>query len=252
MQRSYGWKKDLKDLRDFVFKAIAPAEGLPTSVDLRHLCPPVLDQKSLGSCTAHALANAHLFAQIKETGGHDALPSRLFIYYKERELEGTIPEDCGAQIRDGAKVLASVGAPPEADWPYDIDKFAVAPPQVAIADASSHKTLQYHSVNQTENDIKAALASGFPIVFGITLFQTFESDEVAKTGLVPMPVANEPCLGGHAILMVGYDDTKRLFTIMNSWGPTWGDKGFFYLPYEYVLRSDLAQDFWVISQVHEV
>ena len=206
----------------------------------------------MGACTSHALANAHLFAQIKETGGHDALPSRLFIYYKERELENTIAEDSGAQIRDGAKVLASFGAPPESDWPYDVTKFAVAPPQVAVADATSHKALQYHSVIQTENDIKTALASGFPIVFGIMLFQSFESDVVAKTGLVPLPnQAVEPCLGGHAILMVGYDDTKRLFTIMNSWGPAWGDKGFFYLPYDYVLRADLAQDFWVISVVQE-
>lgn len=248
----YGWQPDLPDQRDHLF-AVRPAVAtkLPVSVDLRPKCPPVVDQGQLGSCTANALANAHLFSQMRQPGGQDRLPSRLFIYWNERNLEGSVDSDSGAQIRDGIKVLAKLGAPPEEVWPYAIAKFAAKPPAKAYQVALSHQALGYQRVTQSLAQLKGALAEGFPVVFGFTVYESFESEAVAKTGNVPLPAPTERSLGGHAVMAVGYDDSKQVFRVMNSWGPGWGQKGFFTLPYAYLVSKDLASDFWTLRLVEE-
>src|SRR5271157_81551 len=136
----YGWIKDRPDFRDHLYRRPAGllAAPLPESVDLRAQCPPVYDQGQLGSCTANAIAGALEFDRIKE-GLPDFTPSRLFIYYNERVMEGTVGTDSGAQIRDGIKSVGSVGAPPETDWPYNIAEFAVKPPPKAFTDAPLDK-----------------------------------------------------------------------------------------------------------------
>ena len=248
----YGWVPDLPDQRDHLFAVPgALATRLPGSVDLRPKCPPVLDQGQLGSCTANALANAHLFNQLAQPGGQDQLPSRLFIYWNERNLEGTTNSDSGAQIRDGIKVLAKLGAPPEPLWPYAIAKFATKPPAKAYQAALSHQALTYQRVTQSLSQLKGALALGFPVVFGFTVYESFESPAVAKTGIVPMPGAAERAVGGHAVMAVGYDDSKQVFRVLNSWGSGWGQKGFFTIPYAYLVSSDLASDFWTLRLVKE-
>jgi C1A family cysteine protease len=248
--RRYGWLPDLPDHRDHLYSVPAPiAANLPTSVDLRPKCPPVLDQGQLGSCTANALANAHLFDQMAENDPQDQLPSRLFIYWNERDLEGSVKSDSGAQIRDGIKVLAKLGAPPESAWPYDIAKFAVKPPATAYQAALSEVAIGYQRVTQSLPQLKGALAAGFPMVFGFTVYESFESDAVAKTGIVPMPGPTERSLGGHAVMAVGYDDSLQAFRVENSWGPGWGQNGFFTIPYAYLASADLASDFWTIRQV---
>src|SRR5690349_5986657 len=132
----YGWVPDLPDHRDLTYAAPAAfLTALPTSVDLRPGCPDVYDQGQLGSCTANSIGGAFQFEQIKQKV-KDFVPSRLFIYYNERVIENTVNSDSGAQIRDGIKVVAKQGAPPETDWPYDINKFAQKPPQSAFADAA--------------------------------------------------------------------------------------------------------------------
>jgi C1A family cysteine protease len=147
------------------------------------------------------------------------------------------------------KTIAQQGVCDEALWWYNPAKFTVKANKACYANALKHKALAYLRVNQSLADITACIAAGFPVVFGISVYDSFESDVVAKTGVVPMPGANESNLGGHAICMVGYDNNKRLFKFRNSWGSSWGDKGYGYLPYAYVLNGNLADDFWTIRKV---
>ena len=124
----YGWIRDLPDHRDFMYSVpVATLQALPSSVDLRPHCPPVYDQGQLGSCTANAIAGALQFDEIKEHKNGHSTPSRLFIYYNERVIEGTVTSDSGAQLRDGVKTVAKQGICPEKVWPYNISKFAVKP-----------------------------------------------------------------------------------------------------------------------------
>jgi C1A family cysteine protease len=251
MTHKLGWIPDVPDARDHQFMSAIPPAKLPPKVDLRSKCPPVLDQGDLGSCTANAIANAHFFDQMKQLGGTDFPPSRLFIYYNERVMEGTVTSDSGAMIRDGFKSIAKIGVCPEASWPYHIAVFTKRPPSQCYTDALRHQALSYARVLQTTTQMKGCLAQGYPFVYGFSVYESFESDEVAKTGIVPAPKAQEQLLGGHAVLCVGYDDATRRFTTMNSWGEEWGDNGFFYIPYSYLTNSDLADDFWKVTLVEE-
>ena len=247
LNRKYGWKPSLPDFRrpKFAMPAHLVATPLPTSVDLRPKCPPVYDQGDLGSCTANAAAGDYEFLLMKE-GKPAYTPSRLFIYYNERVLEDSVKEDSGASLSDGFKVMKTKGAPHETLWPYDVKKFTVKPSNAAYADGLKHEMVQAETVDNTNIQLmKAALASGLPIAGGFTVYESFESDAVAKTGIVPMPAKNEEALGGHAVLWVGYDDSKQWFIVRNSWGPGWGDKGYFYLPYAYTTNPDMADDFHV-------
>jgi C1A family cysteine protease len=245
--KGYGWHPDLPDQRDLLF-APAPesTKGLPPSVDLTPQMPTVYDQGQLGSCTANATAAALEFDATKQGEAADT-PSRLFIYYGERVIEGTVGQDSGAQIRDGVKVAATQGVPPETDWPYDISKFADQPPQKAYDDATQHKAVKYLSVTPTH--LRSALADGFPVIIGFTVYTAFESQEVAKSGELNMPAAGEKVLGGHAVLVVGYDDSTQRFRVRNSWGSGWGQEGYFTMPYAYLLDRRLSQDFWTVSRV---
>lgn len=245
--KRYGWIPDLPDVRDLLF-APPPehAQGLPPSIDLRSKMPPVYDQGQLGSCTANAIAAAVEYTEMQEGAG-EAPPSRLFIYYGERQMEGTTGQDSGAQIRDGVKVVATVGAPPEADWPYDIAKFAEQPPQKAYDDAAKSKAIQYLSV--APNYLKGALAVNFPVVIGFTVYSGFESPDVAKTGVLNLPQQGEQVMGGHAVLVVGYEDSSQRFMVRNSWGEGWGQAGYFTMPYAYLLDPSLSSDFWTIRRV---
>lgn len=180
-------------------------------------------------------------------------PSRLFIYWNERELEGTVAQDSGARLRDGVKVLAQQGTPPEQLWPYDVAEFAVKPPAAAFTQAGKNQALVYQRItmpatNQVQ-DMLACLAAGYPFVTGISVYESFESQAAAKTGKIPLPALHEALLGGHAILIVGYDVTTKLFTFQNSWGTSWGDKGFGYLPFAYLTNPGLASDMWTLRTV---
>lgn len=246
----YGWLPDLPDHRDHLYAAPPRVlAALPKKVDLRAHCPPVLDQGELGSCTAHAIANAHRFDQMKQGIARSFLPSRLFIYYNERAIEGTLRSDAGAMIRDGIKTLAKQGACPEPLWPYDIAKFATKPPARAFAEAEKHQAIAYQRLTQSLAQMKGCLAAGYPFVFGFSVYERFESAAVAKTGKVPLPGPNEKSLGGHAVLAVGYDDAGHNVIVMNSWSERWGDKGCFYLPYAYINDASLAGDFWTVRVV---
>ncbi len=246
----YGWIHDLPDARDYVYAAPLNRfpQGVPTSVDLRPDCPPVYDQGQLGSCTANGIAGAIEFDQLKQ-GNKDFTPSRLFIYYNERVIEGTVSQDSGAQVRDGIRSVATLGAPPETDWPYVIANFAEQPPAIAFTDAKLDLVSSYARVNQTISQMQGCLAAGYPFVFGFTVYESFESQAVASSGLVPMPASGEKTVGGHCVVAVGYDNTNRRFIIRNSWGVDWGMKGYCTMPFEYLLSTHLASDFWTLRSV---
>jgi len=244
----YGWTPDVPDQRDLVFAA-APVAAVPPSVDLRSGCPPVYDQGQLGSCTANAIAAAIQFEQVRQKEPKPFTPSRLFIYYNERVMEHTVGQDAGAQIRDGIKSANHIGACPETDWPYVITKFTQKPPARAFKDAPMGKALSYQRVVQTLDQMKRCLAGGFPIVLGISVYESFESQHVAKSGVVPMPAKSEKLLGGHAILAVGYHDADQRFIMRNSWGTSWGMRGYFTIPYAYLTDPNLCDDLWTIQMV---
>ena len=246
----YGWIPDLPDRRDHLYAApVRMLRTLPPKIDLTPQCPPVFDQGQLGSCTGNAIAGAIQFDELKQKQANPTVPSRLFIYYNERVIEGTTASDSGAQIRDGIKTVASQGVCTEKSWPYDIVKFRTKPPKKCYLEAAKHKAVSYQRLVQSLNQMKGCLASGWPFVFGFTVYESFETSAVAKTGRAPMPASGEKVLGGHAVLAVGYDDKMERFIIRNSWGTGWGKKGCFTLPYAYLTDSNLADDFWTIRLV---
>src|SRR5437764_8312443 len=245
----YGWVPDLPDARDFLYAA--PPEvlaELPPKADLRDECPPVYDQGNLGSCTANAIAGAYEFDQTRQ-GLPDFMPSRLFIYYNERTLEGTVDSDSGAMIRDGIKSVAKLGVCPEDEWPYDPARFRYRPSVKCFKDAAKHQAVVYRNVLQSLPQLRGCIASGKPVVFGFSVYESFESREVARTGVVPMPERREKQVGGHAVLAVGYDDTDERFIVRNSWGASWGADGYCTMPYGYLTSPQLAADFWAIELV---
>jgi C1A family cysteine protease len=245
----YGWIPDLPDERDHIYAAPPRfLSALPPSTDLRPQCPAVYDQGMLGSCTANAIGGAIEFDRLKQKLT-DFVPSRLFIYYNERVIEGTVYSDSGAQIRDGIKSVASQGVCPEPEWPYDITKFTQKPPAKAYADAVTDRAVSYQSLIQDLNQMKGCLASGYPFVFGFTVYESFESAAVAQSGHAPLPEPRERAIGGHAVMAVGYEDSHQRFILRNSWGSGWGMDGYFTLPYAYLIQSVLSSDFWTIRIV---
>jgi C1A family cysteine protease len=258
----YGWVPDLPDARDHIFAA--PRLGLlnlPARVDLRQQLPGVYDQGRIGSCTANAIAAAVEFELLRQQLA-DFTPSRLFIYYNERAMEGHVGYDSGAQIRDGIKSIATLGVCPETEWPYD-DTPATSeggpwpagahagekPTAACYHDALQTTAVSYHRIVRVLEQFKACLAAGFPFVFGFTVYSGFESPEVAKTGEAALPGPDEQVLGGHAVLAVGYDDATSRFLVRNSWGADWGQGGYFTLPYPYLTERGLSSDFWTVRLV---
>ncbi len=245
----YGWLPDIPDNRDRMYGVVrrAPLPAtLPAKVDLRPNCSPVEDQGDLGSCTANALAGALEYLMTKDKVRFADM-SRLFIYYNERVIEHTVKTDAGAMIRDGIKTLARQGACTEKKWPYDIAKFTKKPTKGCYTEALNHQILAYARIN-TLDELRACLADGYPAVFGFSVYEGFESPQVAKTGVVNLPKKNEKLLGGHAVLAVGYDDKAKRLIVRNSWGPDWGMKGYFTLPYGYVTDRNLSDDYWTIRR----
>lgn len=256
----YNWRPDIPDQRDFLFsQKVAPRVQLPTSVDLRSHCSPVFDQGKIGSCTGNALAGGLEFLEIQElkakgkldaeifVPGKFAHISRLFIYYNERALEGHASEDSGGMLRDGVKSLVQSGACRETVWKYLPSQALKRPSPKAYEEAKNHKISSYLRLS-TMGEMKQCLADGFPFAFGFTVYESFESDDVARTGIMPLPAPGEQTLGGHAVLAVGYNDATSMLIVRNSWGTAWGDKGYFLMPYAYIEKKHLAADFWTLRK----
>ena len=249
-ERKFMCKKQPTDIRDRFFAPKVTARCLlPPKVDLREEMSPALDQGEIGSCTANAASNClrHL---LKKQNLPEFQPSRLFIYYNSRVLiEGVDPcEDSGATLRDVCKALSKYHACCEEVWQYLIYKYAEKPCDEAYENADLHQQLLYHAIRQDLQVIKLILNEHLPIMVGIQIFDSIYTEEVSNSGTLQMPnFDKDKLLGGHAVIIVGYDDETRRFTIMNSWGSTWGDNGYFTIPYEYILNPNLASDFWVLK-----
>jgi C1A family cysteine protease len=244
----YGWLPDLPDHRDHVYTVPpAVAKTLPPRIDLRKLCPPVLDQSTLGSCTANAIANAHYFEQIKQGEIAPLLPSRLFLYYNQRAMAGTTDLDSGAMLRDAFKSIARHGVCSENRWPYEVAKFTKKPGVAAYKEALKQQTISYRRIPRKLRQLKGCLAEGRPFIFGFTAYQSLESPRNTRSGQIPLPSPVESPVGGHTVLAVGYDDNRHAFMFQNSWGERWGEHGFGYIPYAYLLDPGLAGDFWVMG-----
>ncbi len=261
-ERVYGWRRQPADNRDYRFHAPEPLIArLPPRVDLRPNLPAVYDQGRIGSCTANAIAAALQFCQIKQ-GVPNFTPSRLFIYWNERNLEGTVTRDAGAVIRDGIKVVNTVGACKESSWAYD-DTPADAltgvwpanakprqkPNCLAFHYAKDADAVAYLAVIQDIDQIRGCLAQGFPVVFGFQVFTAFESADMAQHGDLVRPGPGEVNLGGHCVLCVGYDDATGRVLCRNSWGKDWAQGGYFWMEYSYITDPSLASDFWTIRGV---
>ena len=249
-----GWKPELPDFNDLMYSEhlLFKDRGLCgvtqyKDVDLRPNSPACWNQLSINSCVAHGCSYLFAYAGILEKTD-SWTPSRLFVYYNARLLENNENSDGGAYIRDGIKCLAKYGVCPETDWAYNVAEVNVKPPTKAYQDAIKHKALTYYSVNNTSLDeIMSNLSAGFPITLGLSIYESFESDKVAKTGIIPMPSKTDKLLGGHCIAIAGAIMAKRQFILRNSWGSTgWGDKGYGYIPFDYVLNPKLATDCWTI------
>ncbi len=267
-----GWIPDYPDMRDYtvrhemmqpMLKSIVSKEEkpLPAKVDLRKWCSPIEDQQQLGSCTANAVAAAVEYSERKATGKYLDV-SRLFLYKVTRNLMKTTG-DTGAFLKSALGALVLFGIPPEEYWPYEPARYEEEPNTFCYAFAQNYRCINYfrHDPNgasqqQVLASVKQYLANSIPSVFGFTVYQSIQTSEVAKTGCIPFPDAREKILGGHAIVAVGYDDKKKIpsafgrgtvgaLLIRNSWGEGWGEAGYGWLPYEYVLQG-LAVDWWSI------
>lgn len=245
--RKLTWKPDKPDVRDFKFEAVKPSTA--AKVDLRSIYNSIYDQGNLGSCTANAISMAFDFERIKQRL-NPITPSRLFIYYNERLLEGTVFSDSGAYIRDGIKTINKQGVCPEFEWPYIINKFRNTPTSQCYKDALGNTLKSYLRIDNTKlSDLKSCLNSGYPFVFGFLVYSSFFSNTTTTTGQVSMPTQFDQLLGGHAVICLGYDDSIQKFICRNSWGSSWGDHGHFYIPYTYLTNPSLASDFWTMRLV---
>lgn len=256
--RLYNCLKDGPDPRDYRFQARVASPKRNVWVDLRPLCPPIFDQGRVGSCTAQAGARALGFLEIKNRAelapksqiAFDTVEwvpfSRLFIYAAERELDGTLDRDVGSSIRTLARALANVGACTEGLWPHDASRVLERPGPECYAEASKHRITSYYRLDDANilRSVKSCLDDGYPVVFNMAVYPSFESGYVARTGCANLPNSREEQVGRHAVTIVGYEDDQGHFIVDNSWGNEWGDEGSFYLPYEYIARAELACDFW--------
>lgn len=259
-ERGLGWRPDTPDHRDLIFndrrEVLAPS-ALPEVFSLRHKMPPIFDQGQLGSCVSNGVGALFEAEQMKQGETHHR-GSRLFIYYEGRVIEHTVGEDSGLEVRDGIKVAASKGVPPESEWPYDIARFTDKPPSKAYTDAVKFEALEYMRVipGGRGSPIRTPVFKGFPVTFGFTVFDKFEGDWNPATEYLPLPKGNEGTLGGHCVDVVGWDFSKKrfpvnAFEIRNSWGKGWGDEGHFWMDarWLYEPRLELSSDFWIVTSV---
>ena len=252
--------RDVPDSRDYVY-SLRQHElrvPLPERIDLRPRCSRVLDQGSIGTCTAHAVAAAYAFEQRRQ-GIRVISPSRLFIYYNERVLTHQRSLNCVVRLRDAIKVMNKIGVCSESLWPYCEDHKVLRkkPPTVAFEAAAKHQIVGYHRIPIGSltpamflKHLKHILADRCPFLFGFLLYESFETDEVKRNGIMPVPdKRHEKLLGGHAVMAVGYDDRKKAVLVRNSWGQNWGIRGYFWMPYKLISDPEFAHDFWTVRGV---
>jgi C1A family cysteine protease len=241
-EHAYGWKRDSPDPRDLLF--LATQTPVMVDVDLRPKMPLVFDQLALGACTSNASTAVTEYAEHREGDRDWGRLSRLEVYYRSRELEGSTSEDAGAEIRDSFKVIAQRGAARESLWPYDISKYADTPPASLSRSDRYHRAIEYRAVAASPIDMMSCLSQGFPFAFGFDVYESFEN---LGPDALYNPGVGEQLLGGHAVVCVGYKTSDKTWIVRNSWGTGWGDHGHFYVPLVWMARN--AEDAWTVTKV---
>lgn len=242
-------RPDIVDHRDYILHMSAKNTKNISKIDLREQCPIIYNQGNLGSCVSNATAFCIQFNQIKHHLVHQFMPSRLFIYYNSRVIEQTIDTDSGCTIRDALSATNKQGVCPETIWPYDEDKYKVKPIEIAYKMGSDHTIKVYSRVQSSLDQMKQCLIEGYPFMFGLLVYQSFE--EVDHTGMVKKPSTSDHLIGGHCMACIGFDDARGCFIVRNSWGNDWGDDGICYIPYDYVCDGNFAFDMWTIREVND-
>lgn len=244
----YGWDRYKKVFAPKARPAKMPRQGLlPTRVDLRDKQAAVYDQGKLGACTAFAMGKG--MREHMQRANDERLTglSALFLYYEERVKMGTRWQDSGATITDGMTVLKEKGIATDEAWPYATNflKFRLKPSKGAYGTAAEFKVKETAQLGALD-DVRAVLAKGQSVAFGFLVYESF--GQVGRDGVMPMPKPGEQIQGGHAVLAVGYDDQKRHLIVRNSWSAAWGDKGYFYMPYDFAANKEQADDFWTAAR----
>lgn len=242
--RRYGYLRDKPDFRDLGMARLTRAKKTnPPKIDLEKLCGPVKDQGDLGACTAFAGTGMREFLWRRDSKSKAPPPvfSPLFLYYKEREMDGDISEDGGSYGRTCVKVLRETGVCLESTDPYLPYDFKRAPTEAQLDEAQKYRAGGYHRLNGVD-DMKSCLASKYVFVVGFTVFESFERPGWTY---MPIPGKHEQVLGGHEVLFIGYDDEKSAFKVRNSWGSSWGMSGNFWFPYEAAADFNILQDAWI-------
>lgn len=229
--------------------------NLPNEVDMRPECPPIYDQLNIGSCASQACGAAAAYILKNQQPPIQFTPSALFLYYNTRVKEESVDLDSGTSIEGVVWSLAKHGVAPEVDMPYIDDKvaFRTSPSEIAYTHALQYMNLDNLSLSRVSQDaytIKSILANKIPIICGLQVYSSLESPLVTSTGIIPIPnPRTEKYLGGHAVMLAGYNTPKGVFYGRNSWGSDWGQSGYFEIPESYILSSRLADDFWQIKKI---
>ena len=250
LPRIYNYRPDIPDHNDYRFSNIRQFEtsALPRHYSIFKHAPPVVDQGNLGSCTANAIASCVYYDLKQSAALEDFQPSRLFIYYQERFLQGTVDSDSGASVRIGMKACHNYGTPHEVLWPYDVSYWRTKPSAFAYEDGLKFLASSYFRLDNTKlHDLKDCIYQGFPFVFGFSVYESFE--KIESDGIMPMPAPTEKNLGGHCVWAGAYNDKRKAFKCRNSWGSDWGINGNFWMPYEFIMNPDYAMDFWTLRSI---
>jgi len=256
----FGWKKDTKweqqkinYLSDqfsvfTIFKYLNLYDNIKY-VDLRNIHDiPIYNQLSLNSSPANAIVYCYHYELLKNENFYKNIPSRLFLYYNQyNSLINSENDIIGTSIFSGLNILHNLGVCSEETYPYDIIS-EKSPSEEAYKEASENKIIAYNAIDQNIYQLKATLINGYPILFGFNVYSSFLSDSVSENGNVTIPSDNEELIGHHAAVIIGYDDGDKVFLVRNSWGSEWGDSGYCYIPYEYILNQNYASDFWILKK----
>ena len=243
MNRQFGALRDTHDSRDHMFLSRATPSDYPAVVDLREFGGPIKDQGEEGSCTGHAFSSAREWIARKYEKASPILSPQC-LYAEELIADGDFPNDDGAMPRTGCQVLTKLGVCEASLFPYVAGKIT-APTPAQAANALKYKTGAYRRLS-TLVDVISCLANKtpWPVTVGFTVYESFMSQQVADTGIMPIPKPDEQQQGGHEVLCLGYDQTRQLALIQNSWGDSWGQKGYFWMPFKTLI--DPSTDLWIV------
>lgn len=240
-KKKYNLKINRIPLEQLKINNLPDIQKMPSIIDLRNNFSIVCDQGNIESCTASALCS------IIEYDNKNFIGSRLFLFYNENNI---LNNDNGITIYDNINSLLTTGICTENLWPYNFNNVNIKPFSTCYIEGAKNKSFVISNILNDLSNMKKSLANNNPFIVGIAVYESFESIKVAKSGYVPMPYSNEKILGGHTVICVGYDDNKQVWIMRNSWGSNWGDKGYFYLPYLYLLDSKLSSDLWNIKKIN--